>query len=220
MRERALAEEVVAVARSLNGRGLNQGMSGNVSVRTADGMLITPSATPYERMSADDVVVMTLDGEVRQGGRPSSEWRLHAAVLRERPEVEAVLHAHSPFCTALACVRRGIPAFHYMVAAAGGDSIRCAPYATFGTPELADLAVRALEGRRACLLANHGMLALGGSAVDALDLAVEVEALAAAYWRALQVGEPVVLSTEEMAAVAARFDVYRGRKDPRRTDAR
>ncbi len=214
--EGSLAAEVLRVARAMGERGLNQGTSGNVSARDADGMLITPSAIPYGEMTAADVVSMVLDGTVRRGGKPSTEWRMHAGILADRPDVHAVLHAHAPFCTALACVGREIPAFHYMVAVAGGASIRCAPYAPFGTAELAALALEALDGRRACLLANHGMLALGESPAAALDLAVEVEFLAAAYWRALQVGEPVVLSGEQMADVMERFrDYRRGRNEAR-----
>lgn len=213
MGQNALREEVVRVARGMNERGLNQGLSGNVSARVPEGMLITPSAVPYATLEPDGIVLMTLDGERLGGGRPSTEWRMHAGLLLDRPGVGAVLHAHAPFCTALACLRREIPAFHYMVAVAGGDSIRCAPYATFGTPELAEGALAALDGRTACLLANHGMLALGSSPAAALELAVEVEALAAAYWRALQVGEPPVLSAAQMAEVHERFRAYRSPRD-------
>ena len=201
---------IVETARRMNDGGLNRGTSGNVSVREGDGMLITPSAVPYEAMGPADVVRMRLDGTVVAGERkPSTEWRLHAGILEARPEVGAVVHVHPEFSTALACLRREIPAVHYMVAVAGGDTIRCAPYATFGTPELAAHAVAALEDRTACLLANHGLVALGASPRAALALAVEVEALAAVYWRALQVGEPVTLSEAEMAEVRAAFREYR-----------
>lgn len=210
MRHRALREEIVGVARGMNARGLNQGTSGNVSARVDEGMLITPSAVAYEGMAPEDVLLLDLDGTVLEGtGRPSSEWQLHAAVLRARPDVGAVLHAHAMFCTTLACLRREIPAFHYMVAVAGGDTIPCAPYATFGTPALAEHAVAALEGRTACLLAHHGMLAVGESPAGALELAVEVETLAAMYWRALQVGEPEPLPAAEMERVLAKFADYR-----------
>ncbi len=209
MRESELREVVVGAARGMNARGLNRGTSGNVSVRVPEGMLITPSAVPYEGMGADDLVLMRLDGDVLMGARPSTEWRLHAGILARRPEVGSVLHAHPEFCTTLACLRREIPAVHYMVAVAGGDSVRCAPYAPFGSPELAELALAALEDRTACLLANHGLVVLGATPTDALELAVEVESLAAVYWRALQVGEPAILSAEEMAEVRARFEDYR-----------
>lgn len=203
-------EEVVAAARATLERGLNRGTAGNVSARgPSGGMLITPSAAPYRRLEPGDVVALALDGTARgDEGTPSTEWRLHAAVYRERPEAGAVVHAHPPFSTALACARREIPAFHYRVAAAGGDSIRCAPYAPFGSRELAEGALQALEGRRACLLANHGMVALGGSPAAALDLATTVEGLAEAYWRALQVGEPELLSGEQMAEVRDRMSGY------------
>lgn len=209
MRQSELRELVVEAARAMNTRGLNRGTSGNVSVRVPEGMLITPSALPYEAMGTDDLVVMRLDGEVLTGARPSTEWRLHAGILARRPEVGSVLHAHPEFCTTLACLRRGIPAVHYMVAVAGGDSVPCAPYAPFGSLELAELALAALEDRTACLLANHGLVALGATPADALALAVEVESLAAVYWRALQAGEPAILSAEEMAEVRARFEDYR-----------
>lgn len=209
MTEEELRGEIVDAARAMNRRGLNRGTSGNISARVPDGMLVTPSAVPYHAMTADQVVRMTLDGEARGGvGRPSTEWRLHAAVLAARPDIDSVLHAHPEFCTTLACLRRGIPAVHYMVAVAGG-AVRCAPYAPFGTPELAGLAVTALEGRTACLLANHGLVALGASPAAALELALEVEGLAAVYWRALAVGEPVALSDAEMADVLERIEDYR-----------
>jgi L-fuculose-phosphate aldolase len=206
----ALRAEIVAAAKGMSARGLSQGTSGNVSARVPGGMLVTPSAVPYGALRKEDLVAMDLEGAVLEPTdlKPSTEWRLHAQLLAARPDVDAVVHAHPMFCTALACVRREIPAFHYMVAVAGGDSIRCAPYATFGSPELARNARLALDGRRACLLANHGMVAVGGSPAAALALAVEVETLAAQYWRALQVGEPALLSTAEMAEVIARFGSY------------
>lgn len=212
MRESELRAVVVDTARAMNRSGLNRGTSGNISVRVPDGMLITPSAVPYEEMGPGHLIRMRLDGTVLDGAKkPSTEWRLHAGILARRPDVESVLHAHPEFATTLACLGMEIPAVHYMVAAAGGTTIRCAPYATFGTPELADLALAALEDRTACLLANHGLVALGASPGAALDLAVEVEALAAVYWRALQVGEPVILSDEQMADVLRRFEDYRAR---------
>lgn len=189
--------------------GLVQGTSGNLSARSDGAMLITPSAMPCGALDPDDLVVMELDGSVRTGDGPSTEWRLHASVYRGRPEVQAVLHAHPPFCTALSCLRREIPAFHYMVVAAGGGSIRCAPYAAFGTEELADRVMEALEGRRACLMANHGMVALGSSVGAAVDLALEVESLAEIYWRAVQIGEPSLLSPDQIGEVLDRMTDYR-----------
>ena len=207
-------DAVIRAARAMSDRGLTQGTSGNVSGRIEGGMLITPSAVPYDRLEPGALVAMSLDGAESSGGKPSTEWRMHAAVYRARPDVRAILHAHAPYCTTLACLHRPIPAFHYMVAVAGGDDIRCAPYAPFGTPELAAHALAALEGRQACLLGNHGMLALGESPDAALGLAVEVEALAGVYWRALQVGDPVLLSDAEMADVLERFEDYRRGRDP------
>ena len=201
---------VARAARALSERGLSPGTSGNVSARVAEGMVVTPSALPYAGMAEGDLVTLSLDGRVLEGERkPATEWPLHAAVYRARADVEAIVHAHATFCTTLATLRREIPPFHYMVAVAGGDSIRCAPYAPFGSPELAAHAVAALEGRRACLLANHGMVALGATPEEALDLAAEVEVLAELYWRALQVEEPVLLTAEEMADVLERFAAYR-----------
>lgn len=205
----------MATARRMNASGLNQGTSGNLSQRVEDGFLITPTGMDYEAMVPEDLVLMRFDGGHEGRRKPSSEWRFHRDILAARPEVGAVLHAHSMFCTTLACLRRGIPSFHYMVAMAGGVDIRCAPYATFGTEELSRHAVAALEGRKACLLANHGMLALGRDLAGAFKLAVEVETLAAMYWRALQVGEPVLLDPEEMAVVLEKFKTYGQQPEPR-----
>ena len=203
----SLRHQVVTVARRMNGTGLNQGTSGNLSVRIEGGLLVTPSSLPYEQMEADDLVALDLSGQPlrERQRRPSSEWRLHADVLSCRPEAMAVLHCHPIHATALACHDRGIPAFHYMVAVAGGDEIRCASYATFGTKELSDNVVSALGQRTACLLARHGMVSLGKDLESALRVAVEVETLARMYLQALQVGEPPLLSAEQMKAVHAQF---------------
>jgi L-fuculose-phosphate aldolase len=219
MTHAALRRDLADAARAMSRRGLSQGTSGNLSVRVAEGLLITPSAVPYGAMVPDSLVLLDRQGQVLDpagqvltpaGHRPSTEWRLHSTILAARPEVSAVVHTHSMFCTTLACLRMEIPAFHYMVAVAGGESIRCAPYATFGTAALADQALAALEGRRACLLANHGMVALGPTPGNALALAVEVETLAEQYWRVLQVGQPALLSADEMADALAAFSDYRG----------
>ncbi|MFP2924218.1 class II aldolase/adducin family protein [Pyxidicoccus sp. 3LG] len=204
----ALREAMIATARKMNASGLNQGTSGNLSVRVEDGFLLTPTGMDYDTLGPEDLVLMRFDGSHEGRRRPSSEWQLHLDILAARPEVGAVLHAHSMFCTTLACLRRGIPSFHYMIAAAGGHDVRCAPYATFGTPELVRNALAALEGRKACLMANHGMLALGKDLPAAFKLAVEVETLAAMYWRALQVGEPVLLDGAEMERVIEKFKTY------------
>ena len=205
--DQSLRHQVVTVARRMNGTGLNQGTPGNLSVRIEGGLLVTPSSLPYEQMEADDLVALDLSGQPlrERQRRPSSEWRLHADVLSCRPEAMAVLHCHPIHATALACHDRGIPAFHYMVAVAGGDEIRCASYATFGTKELSDNVVSALGQRTACLLARHGMVTLGKDLESALRVAVEVETLARMYLQALQVGEPPLLSAEQMQAVHAQF---------------
>ena len=166
---------------------------------------------PFVHGRTEDIVAMPIAGEAEpaRGTRvPSSEWRIHRDIYRARPDTAAIVHTHAPFATSLACLNRGIPAFHYMVAVAGGKDIRCAPYATFGTQALSDHAVAALDGRKACLLANHGMIAIGAALPAALALAVEVETLAEMYWRALQLGEPVVLSDAEMDLVIAKFRTY------------
>jgi len=208
MTEFELRREIVATALAMNERRINRGKSGNVSARIGGGFLITPTGLAYDAIRADDIVEMTLEGEARGSREPSSEWRFHRDIYLARPEVGAVVHAHSVFATTLACLGRGIPAFHYMVAIAGGRDIPCAPYATFGTQELSDHVLEAMDGRNACLLANHGMIAAGVSLSGALALAVEVEALAEQYWRALQIGEPSLLSDAEMDRVIKKFATY------------
>ena len=192
--------------------GLNQGTSGNVSARSPQGFLITPSGRDMTGLAGADVVPVAMDGCVPEGLRPSSEWRFHRDIYAAFPEAGAVVHAHSPFAVALACLRRDVPPFHYMVAMAGGTDIRCARYATFGTQALSDAVVEALAQRRACLMANHGLVAWGRSLAGALALAVEVEALCGQYLRCLQVGEPVLLDASEMAEVLEKFKDY-GSKD-------
>jgi L-fuculose-phosphate aldolase len=208
MDDAALREEIIAAALRTIAVGLNRGTSGNVSARIAGGFLVTPSGLAYESTRPEDIVAVAQDGSARGARAPSSEWRFHRDIYAARPEIAAIVHAHSPFATTLACLGRSIPAFHYMIAVGGGSDIRCAPYATFGTQELSGHAVRALEGRKACLLANHGMIAVGGSLAAALALAVEVEALAEQYWRALQIGEPNLLPDAEMAVVLEKFRTY------------
>ena len=205
---RALRARVIATARRMNALGINRGKSGNVSARIDSGFLVTPSALPYDETTPDDIVVVDRDGRSAGRRRPSSEWRFHRDIYAVRAEVEAIVHTHSPFATTLTCLDRGIPAFHYMIAVAGGTDIRCAPYATFGTQALSDHAVRALIDRRACLLSHHGLIAVGASLDAALALAVEVETLSEMYWRALQIGEPRVLDDVEMQAVLEQFKSY------------
>jgi L-fuculose-phosphate aldolase len=205
--------------------GLNHGSAGNVSLRWhrggAEGMLVTPSALPYDRCGLDDVVWMPIVARAPGAAdpvpdgrrRPSSEWRFHHDLYAARDDIGAVVHAHAPHCTALACLpdvqRDGMPAFHYMVAAAGGRDVRCAPYATFGTQALSDHALAALDGRRACLLAHHGMIAVGATLEKALALAVELEWLARTYSAARALGTPGVLPDDEMDRVIERFRDYR-----------
>ena len=205
----ALAQSVIDAALTMSTSGLSAGRSGNVSVRDGDRVLITPTGMAYGDLVPSDIVSMGLDGSVLPGSRkPSSEWHFHAAIYAAREDVQAIVHTHSNAATALACLEEGIPAFHYMVAAAGGIDIRCAPYATFGTDELATVAVNALKGRKACLLAHHGVIACGPTLPKAYDLAVEVETLAEQYGRARQLGPVTHLRAEEMDRVSEKFKGY------------
>ncbi len=208
MKHRELRARLIETALRMNALGLNQGRSGNLSVRVGGGFLITPSGMAYDAMRPSDIVEMKADGAVTGSRAPSSEWQMHRDIYAARNEAGAMIHAHPMFATTLACLGRPIPAFHYMVAVAGGNSIRCAPYATFGTPKLSMNALGALADRKACLLANHGIIALGMGLADALDLACEVETLAAQYWRALQIGKPKILPAKEMARVLKKFAGY------------
>ena len=204
-----LRDTLISTARRMSDLGLTPGTSGNVSVRTSQGLLITPSAIPYPDLVPDDVVDIRSDGTIRLGQRaPSTEWQLHRDILAARSDCEAIVHTHSLYCTTIACLRRPIPAIHYMIALANSDEIPCAEYATFGSPELARNVVRALATGRAALLANHGMVALGDSLASALRLAAEIETLAAQFHHALQVGAPVILDREEMSRVRAKFATY------------
>lgn len=210
--ELALGRQVIDICRDLEKRALNQGTSGNVSVRLGqdaeDGFLITPTALPYDIMQPEDMAHMRFDGGRTGRREPSSEWRFHLDIYRDRPEVGAVIHTHSGFSTTLACLRLGIPAFHYMVALFGGNDIRCSAYATYGTQELSDLVVAALKGRNAALMGNHGLIVLGPTLQRALALTVEAETLAMMYWRALQLGEPSLLPDDEVARVREKFATY------------
>jgi L-fuculose-phosphate aldolase len=190
--------------------GLNRGTSGNCSVRCdrPNKILITPSGIPLENMTPASIVQMDLGGEVELGGKPTSEWRLHCDILKERPDAEALVHTHSVAASALACLRQEIPAFHYMVAVIGGDVIRCAPYALFGTQELSEGVLQALKGLKACLIANHGVIALGRDLLEAVQIAQEVENLAEKFLKALSVGKPHILSRAEMDEVIEKFKDY------------
>ncbi len=215
-----LRAALVAQSRRMAACGLNKGTAGNLSVRADDGFLITPTGMAYEALTPADMVYLAMtetSSPVLIPGaanrrRPSSEWQLHHDIYASRPEAGAILHAHSPFATSLACLRLEIPAFHYMIARFGGTTLRCADYATFGTSALSAAAQVALHERRACLLANHGMLVFGRDLAQAVDLAVELEALCEQYWRACQMGKPVLLDAAEMAVVLAKFSSY-GQQD-------
>ena len=206
----ALRNQLVDLSTALVRKGLNRGTAGNASIRVDDDrFLVTPSGVEPHAMKPSDTVIMEMDGRFRGERAPSSEWRFHRDILRAREDVGCVIHTHSPFCTTLACLGRGIPSFHYMVAAAGGPDVRCAPYATFGSQELSDHALAALVDRRACLLAHHGMIVTGETWQKALKLAVELEELAEQYWRILQIDPtPPLLDAAEMDRVLEKFKTY------------
>jgi L-fuculose-phosphate aldolase len=209
--ERQLRQAIIEKCRWMNASGLNQGTSGNISARHGDRMLITPSGVPYDVMTPEMIAAMPLaggSGEYEGPMKPSSEWRFHLDILRARPDAGAVVHMHSTYATTLAIARRGIPACHYMVAAFGGPDIRCSGYARYGTSELSRLAVEALEGRTGCLLANHGMIAVGPSLDKAMWLAVELETLARQYYLSLTIGGPVLLSDDQVAEARSGFASY------------
>lgn len=202
------AAELVRVAKLLDERGLNSGTSGNVSVRTDAGVLVTPSAVEPLKLTADMVVLLSSDGHPLSSGVPTSEWRIHTDVYRAVPDAGAIVHTHSTYATALACLREDLPAFHYQVAKAGGHLIACSAFAQFGTQELSDAVISALGPRRACLMANHGMLAFGSDLESALSLASEIEVLCRQYLIARAAGSPVILSAEQMDDALERFAKY------------
>jgi L-fuculose-phosphate aldolase len=208
MNSTGLRGQIIAACRQLEVSGLNRGTTGNISCREGDHFLVTPSGVPVDAMTEAGIVAMRFDGDVQGAGKPSSEWHFHRDILQQRPDVHAIVHTHSPYATALACLREDLPAFHYMIAIAGGDSIRCAPYTLFGTETLSQYALAALTDRKACLLANHGLIALGRDIAEAMAIATEVESLCQQYLIARQSGKPVLLSAEEMQQVIARFKTY------------
>lgn len=204
----ALRTQLIENALAMNASGINQGTSGNLSVRTQDGMLITPSGKLYSELVPGDIVSVDHLGSVKGPGTPSSEWRIHHDVYQQRSDARAIVHAHPSFCMTLACLHKPIPAFHYMVAIAGGKDIRCSEYATFGTQELSDHVIRALKARKACLMANHGLICLEHDLPRALALAIEVEQLSRAYYQCLLAGEPHILADQEMDRVLEKFAAY------------
>lgn len=221
--ELQLRQAIVEKCRWMNASGLNQGTSGNISVRNGDVMLITPSAIAYDTMAAEMIAALPLsreDGSYQGPRKPSSEWRIHLDILRARPDVSAVVHTHSTYATALAIARRDIPACHYMVAAFGGSDIRCSAYARFGTKELSDTALAALKGRNGCLLANHGMITVGPTLDKAMYLAVELETLAKQYCLSLMIGGAKLLTDREISDALAGFATYGQSEPPKSTRAR
>lgn len=211
-RHHSQRQAVVDACRRMNAMGVNQGTVGNISARVDGGFLISPTGVPYHQLEAEQIVEMDLDGGYRGDWLPSSEWRIHAAIYGARREAGAVVHTHAPHATAMSCLRVDVPAFHYMIAVTGGASLRCADYATYGTPELAEAMLRALEDRCVCLLANHGVVGFGPSLDKALSLVAEVDNLCRQYILARQAGEPVLLDEAEMARVLDIFRNY-GRQD-------
>ena len=207
-KHQSLRQDIITTCRKMNAIGLNQGTSGNVSVRNQDGFLITPSGLAYDDMCPAQIVQMDLDGGYFGDWLPSSEWRMHRDIYTKRPEAAAIVHVHSTFATALSCLREDIPAFHYMIGVAGGSTLRCAGYTMFGTQDLSDAMMAALTDRAGCLLANHGQICFGPSLEKALWLAGEIEALCQQYWIAKQMGEPVLLDETEMSQVLDRFKTY------------
>lgn len=209
--EKELRAEIVAACRAMNANGINQGTSGNISARFEDQMLISPSATPYDRMTPEMIASVPLDdasGTWHGPLKPSTEWRFHHKFLRSREDAGAVVHAHPTYCTTLAMARKPIPSAHYMIAAFGGNDVRCAGYATFGTEELSNLALEAMQDRLACLLANHGMIAIGENLEKAMWRAVELETIAKQYYHALLIGGPVLLSDADIEDTRKGFGSY------------
>lgn len=214
MDEHALRQSIIDHCLAMNASGLNQGTSGNISVRRGDVMLITPSGIPYDQTTPEMIAAMPLDGGGAWAGpkKPSSEWHFHLDIMRARPDVGAIVHTHSLFATSLAIARKPIPPCHYMIASFGGGDVRVADYARYGTQALSENVLRAMEGRTACLMANHGMIATGPDLRRAMAAAVELENVAHQYFNALQIGGPVLLDEAELAEVLEGFKTY-GKQD-------
>jgi L-fuculose-phosphate aldolase len=209
--EKDLRQAIIDQCKFMNASGLNQGTSGNISARFEDRMLISPSATPYDTLEPSMIASMPFDAEYGTWDgplKPSTEWRFHFDILKTREDMTAVVHAHPTYCTTLAIARKDIPPCHYMMAAFGGTNVRCAPYARYGTAALSDHAITALEGRSACLLANHGSIAMGETLEKAMWRAVELETIARQYYLSLAIGGPILLTDEQIAETAAAFGSY------------
>lgn len=212
-KEQNLRKEIISTCLKMIELGINQGTSGNVSCRWKKGMLITPSGIPYDQLRAKDIIYVNFTDNTSKGPhKPSSEWRFHRDILADRQDINAVVHNHSNYATAMAIQRLDIPAIHYMIAAAGGMKISCADYATFGTQELSNNALAALDNRLACLLAHHGVIALGVTIAKALWLAIEVETLAKQYSVASQYGKVKIIPDKEMKKVIKAFKSYGPKK--------
>lgn len=208
-----LRKQVIEICLAMNEQGINQGTSGNVSVRVPEGFLITASGVPYKKMKPHHIVAMDLDGGYEGEYLPSTEWRMHMDIFKARPEAGAIVHVHSTYATALACLRKDIPCFHYMMGVTGGTSLRVSHYAEFGTQELSDTMLEALEGRFGCLLANHGQICFSNNLEKALWLAGEIETNCHQYWAASLAGKPVLLDEKQMASVLKRFKTYGSQPD-------
>jgi L-fuculose-phosphate aldolase len=217
LKHKRLRQQVIETCLAMNADGINQGTSGNVSVRTPEGFLITASGIPYAKMKPHHVVEMDLDGGYHGDFLPSTEWRMHMDIFKARPEAQAIVHVHSIYATALAALRKEVPTFHYMIGVTGGVSLRVSDYAEFGTQALSDTMLKAMEGRTACLLANHGQICFGATLDKALWLAGEIEALCHQFWAASAVGKPVLLSDVEMTSVLKRFKTYGKQADDLKT---
>jgi L-fuculose-phosphate aldolase len=209
---KSIQQQLLELTLQLQSLGLNGGSSGNCSIRHHDGFFITPSGLNPKAMREDDMVFMDFNGTIQSNQKParepSSEWRFHHDILKSRIDANVVIHTHSTFTTTLSLFRKDIPAFHYMIAVAGGNSIRCSTYALFGTQALSDEAIKALDDRKACLLANHGLIVIGRDVEDALNITCEIERLCEQYVYALQIGSPSILSKQEMDEVIYRFKSY------------
>ena len=206
--ERDLRDSLLAALKRLDERGLNRGSTGNLSHRHGNGMLITPTGMGADDLAADDLVWLGFDGSLKGRWKPSSEWHFHQALYQARPELQAIVHTHATHATAVSCLRQDLPAFHYMVAVAGGDSVRCAPYHLFGTEALSQAVVQAMVGRKACLLATHGMISAGANLAEAMKITTEIESLCQTWLAARAAGAPVLLNADEMAAVIEKFRGY------------
>ena len=209
--EQVLRVKLVSAMKQMSDRGMNRGTSGNASARCGNGMLITPSGVPSEELTPDSIVLIGASGEVAPGAlKPSSEWRMHLGIYHDRPDAMAIVHCHSRYATTLACAGRTIPPLHYMVGVSGKSTIPLAAYALFGSPEIAQAVIHALDGGFACLMANHGLITLGRNLDRALVIAEQVEEQAAVYWGTLQIGGPMLLTAGQMDEVFEQFQNYRG----------